>query len=436
MAGMKQISARDRLDQALSRIADPKGEGARACLAVYAEAARGAADAADARARTGTALGPLDGAIVSLKDLFDVAGEVTRAGSRVVAEEGKPATADAPVVQRLRAAGAVIVAKTNMVEFAFSGVGLNPHFGTPGNPTDRTRVPGGSTSGGAVAVADGMCEIAIGSDTGGSTRTPAALCGIVGWKPSRQRVPTEGAFPLSFTLDSIGPMARSVADCANADTVMAGDAPAAIEAAPLAGLRLGIPQGMPLDGLDGTVAAAWAQATAALSKGGARLSDERIALIDDMVKVNSIGGLAPPEALMVHRGRLKRRGADIDQNVRARIERAAAMTAADYVEMVQARRRLIRAMDQRLEDLDLLILPTTPIIAPTIAEVATPETFAPKNMLLLRNTSMVNFFDLCAISLPLPRSSGLAVGLMLVARNGHDRRLFRIAAAVEKLLAG
>ena len=174
--------------------------------------------------RPGQSLGPLDGAIVSIKDLFDVAGEVTRAGSRVLADEGLLATADAPVVRRLRAAGAVIVAKTNMSEFAFSGVGANPHFGTPGNPFDRARVPGGSTSGGAVAVADGMCEIAIGTDTGGSTRIPAALCGIVGWKPSKQRMPTDGAFPLSFTLDSIGPMAKSVAECAAADAVMAGEA--------------------------------------------------------------------------------------------------------------------------------------------------------------------------------------------------------------------
>ena len=206
---MRQASARERLDQALSRIADPKGEGRRACLTIYADTARAAAEAADARMRAGQALGPLDGAIVTIKDLFDVAGEVTRAGSRIVAEEGKPAASDAPVVRRLRAAGAVIVAKTNMSEFAFHGVGTNPHFGTPGNPADRERAPGGSTSGGAVAVADGMCEIAIGSDTGGSTRAPAALCGIVGWKPSRQRVPTQGAFPLSFTLDSIGPLART-----------------------------------------------------------------------------------------------------------------------------------------------------------------------------------------------------------------------------------
>ena len=194
-------SSRDRLEEALARIADPKGEGARACLTLYAQAARSAADAADARARAGAKLGPLDGAIISIKDLFDVAGEPTRAGSKLLAD-ALPAKADAPVLRRLRAAGGVIVAKTNMVEFAFSGIGLNPHYGTPGNPADRARVPGGSSSGAAVAVADGMCEIAIGTDTAGSTRIPAALCGIVGFKPSKFRVPTEGAFPLSTTLDS------------------------------------------------------------------------------------------------------------------------------------------------------------------------------------------------------------------------------------------
>src|SRR5689334_23579301 len=250
---MPQLSCRDRVEAALSRIADPAGEGKRACLTVYADVARAAADVADARAKAGRTLGPLDGAIVSIKDLYDVAGEVTRAGSRVLASEGLVATADALVVARLRAAGAVIVAKTNMSEFAFSGVGANPHFGTPGNPFDRTRVPGGSTSGGGVAVADGMCEIAIGTDTGGSTRIPAALCGIVGWKPSKQRVPTDGAFPLSFTLDSIGPMARTVADCAVTDAVMAGEPSPAINPASLSGLKLGVWQGMPFEGIDATV---------------------------------------------------------------------------------------------------------------------------------------------------------------------------------------
>ena len=428
-------SSRDRLEQALTRIADPAGEGRRACLTVYAESARAAADVADARTKAGISLGPLDGTIVSIKDLFDVAGEITRAGSRVLAEEAKPAAADAPVVRRLRGAGAVIIAKTNMTEYAFSGVGANPHFGTPGNPFDRARAPGGSTSGGAVAVADGLCEIAIGSDTGGSTRVPAALCGIVGWKPSRQRVPTTGAFPLSFTLDSIGPMAGSVAECAAADAVMAGDEAWELRAAPIAGLRLGVVQGMPLDGMDATVSAAFSDALARLGRAGARLSDEAIPLLSDMVAVNSKGGLAPPEALAIHRERLQRRGGDVDPNVRARIERAGTISAADYVEMLQSRAALIRAMDLRIGDLDALVLPTTPIVAPKLADVATPETFARNNMMLLRNTSLVNFFDLCAISLPLPRGSGLAVGLMLVVRNGADRRLFAIAAAVERLFA-
>src|SRR6202047_2166875 len=224
---MKHASCRDRLEQALARIADPKGEGARACLSVYGEAARAAADAADARAARGGSLGRFDGTIVSIKDLFDVAGEPTRAGSKILAD-APPATADAPAIHRLRAAGCVIVSKTNMAEFAFTGIGLNPHYGTPGNPADRTRIPGGSSSGAAVAVADRMCEISIGSDTGGSVRVPAALCGVVGFKPSKRRVPTDGAFPLSYTLDSIGPLAGSVADCAAADAVMAGGGGAAV----------------------------------------------------------------------------------------------------------------------------------------------------------------------------------------------------------------
>src|ERR1043165_3955169 len=235
------MSVRDRTEQALSKIADPNGEGARACLTVYAEAARAAADAADVRAKGGISLGVLDGAIVSIKDLFDVAGEPTRAGSKIL-KDAPPAKADAPVVRRLRGAGAVIIAKTGMSEFAFSGVGMNPHYGTPGNPADRARVPGGSSSGAAVAAADGMCEIAIGTDTGGSTRIPGALCGIVGFKPSQWRIPTQGAFPLSFALDSMGPIARTVADCARTDAVMAGDEFAPLEPAPVTGLQLGIPQ--------------------------------------------------------------------------------------------------------------------------------------------------------------------------------------------------
>ena len=181
----------------------------------------------------------------------------------------------------------MIVAKTNMVEFAFSGIGLNPHYGTPGNPADRTRVPGGSSSGAAVAVADGMCEIAIGTDTGGSTRIPAAFCGVVGYKPTKSRVPTEGAFPLSYTLDSVGPIAKSVAACAAADAVMAGDDAWPLGPAPLRGLRLGIPRGLPLKNLDQTVAARFSEATQELGRAGVHLSDDLLPLLDEMVRVNS-----------------------------------------------------------------------------------------------------------------------------------------------------
>ena len=429
---MQPLSCRDRLEQALSRIADPNGEGARACLSVYADAARAAADAADARAAHGVSQGPLDGAIVSIKDLFDVAGEPTRAGSKILAEEAAPAEADAVVVRRLRAAGAVIVAKTNMTEFAYSAVGTNPHFGTPGNPRDRARVPGGSSAGAAVAAADGLCEIAIGSDTGGSVRIPAALCGVIGFKPSRQRIPTEGAFPLSFTLDSIGPLARSVADCAKADAVMAGEDFAPLEPVALAGLRFALAEGLPLEGLDDTVAAAFGAALDALDGAGVRITRDKLSLFDDMAEVNAKGGIVPPEACAVHRDRLARRAADVDPNVRVRIERGCAVPVADYIETIRARERLVRALDRRLAGTDALVMPTTAIVAPTIAEVADPKVFAAPNFMLLRNTAIGNFFDLCAISLPL--KAALPVGLMLLARNGQDRMLLRMAAAVAELL--
>jgi aspartyl-tRNA(Asn)/glutamyl-tRNA(Gln) amidotransferase subunit A len=427
-------SARDRLESALAQIADPNGEGARTFLTRYAAAARESADASDARLRAGKALGPIDGAIVSIKDLFDVAGEPTRAGSLVL-RDAPPAQADAPVVRRLRQAGAVIVGKTNMSEFAFSGVGANPHYGTPGNPTDRTRVPGGSTSGGAVAVADAMCEISIGTDTGGSTRIPAALCGLVGFKPSKQRVPTDGAFPLSPTLDSVGPMARSVDACAQADAVISGEQYWTVERAPLRGLRLGIPQGFPLSDLDRTVGGQFEKAIADAGRSGVNYSDQQFSLFDDMARINSVASISQAETYPAHKDRLAARGADYDPNVRARIEAGRTVSSRDYAIMLRDRAALVRAMDARLADLDALILPTTPIVAPTMAEVATAAAFAGRNQLLLRNTAFVNFFDLCAISLPLPLANGLATGLMLVARNGQDHRLFQIASALEDLLA-
>jgi aspartyl-tRNA(Asn)/glutamyl-tRNA(Gln) amidotransferase subunit A len=371
--------------------------------------------------------------VITIKDLFDVAGEVTRAGSAMLAKRGKPAAADAPVVKRLRAAGAVIVAKTNMTEFAFSGVGANPHFGTPGNPADRKRIPGGSSSGGAVACADGIGDITIGTDTGGSTRIPAALCGIVGYKPTARRIPRVGAYPLSFALDSIGPMARSVIDCFKADAVMAAEVVEPLHAASLGSVRLGIVQGMPLENMDGTVAAAYEKALAKLA--ATRRADVTLDMLPVMTAANERGGIAPAEAYSVHRTLLAEDGDGVDPFVRARIMRAATMNVADYIQNLRDREIGIAQFNALFDRFDVLALPTTPIVAPTQDEVATPDGFAARNALLLRNTSIGNFFDLCAISLPLGLGNALPCGLMLFARNGGDRKLFEIAAAVEKALA-
>jgi aspartyl-tRNA(Asn)/glutamyl-tRNA(Gln) amidotransferase subunit A len=296
-------------------------------------------------------------------------------------------------------------------------------------------VPGGSSAGAPVAVADGMCEVAIGTDTGGSVRVPAALCGLVGFKPSRQRIPTDGAFPLSKTLDSVGPIANSVADCAKADAVMAGEEYVPLEPLALTGLRFGIADGLPLDRLDDSVAAGFAAALARLDGAGVRLTHETLSLFDDMGEINAKGGIVPPEACAVHRDRLRRRAADFDPNVRIRIERGCVATAAEFEAILREQAQLVTAMDSRLGALDVLVMPTTSIVAPTIAEVEDPKIFAARNAAVLRNTAIVNFFDLCAISLPLAgvAPAKLPVGLMLIARNGQDRRLLRIAAATAQL---
>jgi aspartyl-tRNA(Asn)/glutamyl-tRNA(Gln) amidotransferase subunit A len=425
-------ASRDRLEAALARIADPAGEGARAILTLYTAQARAAADAADARSKP---IGPLDGAILTIKDLFDVAGEPTRAGSLVLAD-APPATADAPVVARLRAAGAVIIGKTNMTEFALSGVGANPHYGTPGNPRDRACIPGGSTSGGGVAVADGMCEIAIGTDTGGSTRIPAALCGVAGFKPSQARVPTAGAFALAHSLDSVGPLAASVAACADADAVLAGIAPAPLPVADLRGIKLGLAQGLPLSDLDATVSKSFAAVLASLTRAGVGLSDQSLPELDTMAAINTPISLVVAEAHALHRERLARVGDRYDPMVRTRMLAGANVKPERLAAMQAERRAAIAAMQDRLAGLDALILPTTPIIAPLLGDVVTVDGFTRNNSLLLRNTAIANFFDLCAISLPLPVTDGHNSGLMLIARNGADRHLLAIAATIEPLLKG
>jgi aspartyl-tRNA(Asn)/glutamyl-tRNA(Gln) amidotransferase subunit A len=288
--------------------------------------------------------------------------------------------------------------------------------------------------GAAVAVADGMCEIGIGGDTGGSCRAPAAFCGTVGYKPSKYRVPTEGAFPLSYTMDSIGPLAKTVADCAAADAVMAGEEPWSLSPASLLGLRLVIPQGNPLADLDTTVSARFSEATAALRRAGARLSEENIPLVDGVRLDSRDAKIFTMESYAIHRQNLLARPADFDPYFRTMIEEGGKFTAVDYIAATRERTALVRSTDERLRDFDALVLPTVAIVAPTIAELSSGfETFIAKTVLAVRNTAIANLHDLCAISIPLPRQGGLPVGLMLVARNGEDRKLFRIAAAVEKL---
>ena len=261
---------------------------------------------------------------------------------------------------------------------------------------------------------------------------PAALCGIVGFKPSRQRVSTEGAFPLSYSFDSIGPLARSVVDCAKADAILAGEDFSPLLPATLDGLRVGLVEGSPLANLDDTVATAFRSAIGKLDRAGIRLTREKLPLLDDMAAVDAKGGIIGAEACAVHRDRIARRGSDIDANVRYRIERGRDISAADFVDMVRERGRLIRAMDEALESFDALVMPTIPVVAPTIAEVAEQKVFSASNAVVRRNTVIGNFFDLCGVSLPL--SGPLPVGLMLLARNGDDRNLLRIAATVMELL--
>jgi aspartyl-tRNA(Asn)/glutamyl-tRNA(Gln) amidotransferase subunit A len=403
---------------------------------LYPEQARAAADAADARRRAGISLGPLDGAIVSIKDLFDVAGETTTAGS-VLRADAPPARADAPVVARLRQAGAVILAKTNMSEFAFSGLGLNPHYGTPGNAADPARIPGGSSSGAGVSVGQGTSDIAIGSDTGGSVRIPASLNGVVGFKPTARRVPLAGAFPLSHSLDSLGPLARSVADCATADAVMAGEEPAPLEAFPLAALRIGVPRGLLFTETEPLVAEAFERMLALLSRAGARIVDHPID--DHLAAMDAAlpdGSLAAIEAASIHADWLDGAAERYDQRVHQRIMAGRSAPATRYIRTLRRRAELIAELDRRLDRIDVLALPATASTAPLTAPLeADDAAFLAANRLMLRNTAFGNFFDLTGLSLPMP---GLArpAGLMLLARHGQDRRLLAIGAGVEAALAG
>ncbi|MCZ8262024.1 MAG: amidase [Beijerinckiaceae bacterium] len=423
---------RERLEQKLAAAAEPRAR--HVFTRLLPQSARAEADAADLRRKSGISLGPLDGRIVSIKDLFDMAGQVTTAGS-VILKESPPAAADAPTVSALRRAGAILIGRTNMSEFAFSGIGLNPHWGTPGNAVDPVRVPGGSTSGGAVSVALGLADLTLGTDTGGSTRIPAAFNGIVGFKPTSSRVSKAGAFPLSYTLDSIGPLGPDVESCAAMDAILAGLDPDPLPAFPVAGLRLGIPRGLLFEETEPAVAQAFEQALSRLITSGAMASD--MAIDDLLLAMRGTLANAPIaacEAAEIHREWLESRAADFDARVLARIRPGISIPAPAYIATLRERERLKAAFSQRVAVYDALILPTCALQAPPIAALeADADLFARKNILALRNTSPANFFDCPALSLPLP-VSGLPIGLMLVAAPMQDRRLMALGAAIEAAL--
>jgi aspartyl-tRNA(Asn)/glutamyl-tRNA(Gln) amidotransferase subunit A len=430
-----KTSSRELVEEAFAKIVDPAGEGSRAFIKLYADAARNEADFSDRLRKAGVRRSPVDGLPIAVKDLFDVAGDVTRAGGKIF-ENTLPAKVDAPTVARLRAAGAVLLGRNNMVEFAFGGVGLNPHFGTPKNPYDRAtgRVPGGSTSGGAVAQADGMCVMALGSDTRGSIRQPAALCGVAGFKPTQRRVPREGAFPLSFTLDSIGPLANSVACCAAYDAILAGDKPELLPELPAKGLRLLLPRSSALDDLDANVTRTFVSTLSRLSKAGAVLTEVKVPAFDRQAEYFKGGGFAGAEAYYIHKPYLSR-AAEYDPRVVKRVMMGWEASAADYLLLGELRTAFIREVETLAAPYDAIVMPTTPCTAPTIAETqASDEDYFRWNARIMRNTGLINFLDGCAATLPCHAKGAPPVGLMVCGTAMSDRRTLAVAAAIEQAL--
>ncbi len=446
----------DEVERALEAAASP------ACRAAFLrldpEGARAAAAAADQARDEGRDGGrdrggalPLGGLPVSVKDLFDLAGQPTSAGSKVL-QDAPPARQDARAVQRLRAAGASVLGRTAMTEFAFSGVGTNPHHGTPANPSipaafsAEPRIPGGSSSGAAVSVAAGAAFIGLGSDTGGSIRIPAALCGIVGFKSTARLVPTEGALPLSTTLDTACAMTRSVRDAVLAHEVLAQRRVLRAQA-PLASYRLAVPTTAMLDGLEPAVARAFELAIERLRRAGARIEEIALPEIADLGSIQSAGGFAAAESYAWHQDLLAAKGEGYDPRVRTRIERGADMPAHAYVKLAWARQDWIARVGRAVAGFDALLSPTTPLVAPTIASLAPADGLDPAadaardaeffrvNALLLRNPSVVNMLDGCALSLPCHAPGEMPVGLMVWQGPMHDDTVLNVGLQVEEALA-
>ena len=398
-------------------------------------------------AQPGIAHQPLAGLAVSVKDLFDIAGEPTPAGSKVL-ENAAAARNDSGAVARLRAAGGAIIGRTNMVEFAFSGVGVNPHFGTPaacdarfGALPGAPRVPGGSSSGAAVSVATGAAFIGLGSDTGGSIRIPAALNGIVGFKNTARLVPTSGAVPLSTTLDTACAMTRTVRDAIVAHQILAARR-VTRSLAPLSQYRLAIPSTVFLEGMDATVTRAFERSLSLLRAAGATIDTIDMPAVQEQPSY----GFAAPEAYTWHRKLLLQAADRYDPRVRARIEKGATVMAWEYLDLIDARQHWIARMHACMQGYDALLSPTVPIVAPLLADVAPAggidhaqdaardTEFFRVNNLLLRNTSVVNLLDGCALSLPCHEQGELPVGMMVWHGALRDDTVLNVSLQIEKAL--
>lgn len=407
-------------------------------LCVTAERARREAAASAKRHREGRALGPLDGVPLSWKDLFDIAGTPTTAASALL-RDSEPVQHDAPVVARLAAAGMVCLGKVNLTEFAYSGLGLNPHYGTPANPHDTAvaRAPGGSSSGSAVSVADGSAPCSIGSDTGGSVRIPAAFNGLVGYKTSERRIDKSGAFPLSDTYDTVGPLTRSVEDAVLLDLAMRGAVVSGVRRADLSTLRLIVPESVAFDGIEDAVAQNFEDCIDRLSHAGAKVDRRRFALLEEVEAVTADhGSLTAAEAYFVHRGRVDGDDcAKIDRRVVDRILGGKRMSSHDLISILRHRGRLIAAFDQELDGA-LLAMPTAPHTAPEIAPLEADDAYFHKvNLKTLRNTMLGNFLATCGLALPSGRDAGgLPTSILFSAPCGQDELLLSYGLAIESAL--
>lgn len=429
------ITSTQLTEQALANITNSEGEGPTAFTQVYAEWAREQAVASTQRRASGRSLSPLDGVPVSIKDLFDVQGEATTGGSTVLSD-ASVADAHAAIVDRLLKAGAVIVGKTNMTEFAYSGLGINPHYGTPANPWDRRsrRIPGGSSSGAAISVSDGMSFGAIGSDTGGSVRIPAAFCGLTGFKPTARRISLAGVLPLSPSLDSVGTIAHDVLSCVALDAVIA-EQPLSLTVKNLANAHFAVPQTLVLDDLDPQVARAFAQAVLRLRQAGAQVSDIPLTELAELSSINATGGFTALESWQWHKALIEQRADSYDPRVVSRIRRGEALGETDRQRLVEQRADWQKRVSSKVQQYDALLMPTVPFIAPRIAELeADEEAYFRVNGAALRNPSVINFLDGCAFSLPCEVKGEAPVGLMVAALPLQDETLMSWALAIELAL--